>query len=88
MQLSPIPATIFAAVIIGARFVWIDFLEIRFSGRQLNISPVILLLSLAVFGLLWGIVGMVLAVPIITAVKIILLNFESTRHLAVLASEE
>jgi AI-2 transport protein TqsA len=88
LQLSPLTATAFAAVLVGARFVWIDFLEIRFSGRQLNISPVLLLLSLAVFGLLWGVVGMVLAVPIITAVKIILLNFESTRHLAILGSEE
>ena len=47
-----------------------------------------LLLSLAVFGLLWGVLGMVLAVPIITAVRIILLNFESTRHLAILGSAE
>jgi len=88
LQLSPLTATAFAAVLISTRFAWIDYLEIRFSGRQLNISPVLLLLSLAVFGLLWGVVGMVLAVPIITAVKIILFNFESTRHLAILGSEE
>jgi len=88
LQLSPITATVFAGVFTGVRFLWIDYLEMRFSGKQLNISPLILLLSLAIFGLLWGVVGMVLAVPIVTATKIILFNFQSTRHLAILGSEE
>ncbi len=41
-----------------------------------------MLLSLAFWGWLWGIVGMVLAVPLTVAVKIILENMEETRPIA------
>jgi predicted PurR-regulated permease PerM len=88
LQFSPILAAIFAALLVALRFLWIDYVEIRFSGKRLNISPLLLLLSLAVFGWLWGVVGMVLAVPLVTVTKIILLNFETTRHWGKLISEK
>lgn len=70
------------------RLVWIDYIEIRSLGNVLNISPVVLLLTIAFFGYIWGPVGLLLAVPLITTAKIILSDFEQTRHLAVLISEE
>ena len=85
---SPAGATVLAALLVGSRVFWIDYVEIRFSGKRLDISPLLLLLALALFGWLWGVVGMVLAVPLVTATKIILFNFERSKHFAILVSEE
>jgi AI-2 transport protein TqsA len=85
---NPWYAVALAVLLIGLRVVWIDFVEIRYSGKQLNVNPLLLLLALGLFGLMWGVVGMVLAVPLVTTVKIILAGFPQTRHYAVLLSEE
>jgi predicted PurR-regulated permease PerM len=85
---SPAGATVLAGLLIASRIFWIDYVEIRFTGRRLDISPLLLLLALALFGWLWGVVGMVLAVPLVTAAKIILFNFERSKHFAILVSEE
>lgn len=85
---SPLAAAILAGLLIANRFFWIDYAEIKLSGQQLNVSPVILLLSIGLFGAMWGVIGMVLAVPVVTSVKIALSQFDSTSHLASLLSEE
>ncbi|WP_437229574.1 AI-2E family transporter [Planctomicrobium sp. SH661] len=70
------------------RFIWIDFLEIRHTGKQLRINNVLLLFSIVFWGWFWGITGMVLAVPMLSALRIILAQFDSTRSWAVLISED
>jgi len=76
-------------VLIGAnRLIWIDYVEMRFSGKQLNIDPTLLLLAIAYWGVFWGPLGMVLAVPMLTCLKISLSHFPRTRHWAVLISEK
>jgi predicted PurR-regulated permease PerM len=81
-------AVVMTILMIANRFFWIDYVEIKFSGQQLNVSPVILLFSIGLFGALWGVIGMVLAVPLVTSVKIALAQFDSTSHLASLLSED
>ena len=54
----------------------------RLMGRGLELHPVTVLLALAFWGLLWGIVGMVLAVPIVALLRIVLSHFSTTRSLA------
>lgn len=76
-----------AVLLIVNRLVWIDFVEIRFSGQNLNLDPLLLLASIAYWGWFWGAVGLVLAVPMLTCVKIVLLNFERGRPWAVLMSD-
>ena len=39
-------------------------------GRSLTLNPVMILLSLTFWGWMWGIVGIILAVPILAAFKI------------------
>jgi predicted PurR-regulated permease PerM len=46
-----------------------SFIEPRLAGRALNLSPLVVILSLAFWGWLWGIVGMILAVPILVTLK-------------------
>lgn len=55
-------------------------------GRSMNVSPFVILVSLAVWGWIWGIVGAVLSVPITVAMMIILARFPATRPVAVILS--
>lgn len=63
-----------------------NFVEPAMMGRSLNLSPFVSIVALVVFGVLWGLIGMVLCVPILVAIVIILSHFERTRGLAVLLS--
>ena len=45
-------------------------------GRSMRLSPLILILSLMVFGWLWGIVGLLLAVPLLVCFKLVLSRIE------------
>lgn len=64
-----------------------NVLEPRLLGKGLNISPLIMLLALAFWGSIWGVTGMFLAVPIMVVVMIGCSNFERTRPVAILLSE-
>jgi predicted PurR-regulated permease PerM len=59
----------------------------RLTGHRLGISPLLVLLALAFWGSLWGIVGMILAVPLTVTVKIILERIDGTRPIVVLMSD-
>jgi predicted PurR-regulated permease PerM len=45
-------------------------------GRRMAISPLILILSLLVFGWLWGMVGLLLAVPLLVCIKLVLARLD------------
>lgn len=63
-----------------------NVIEPRIMGRSLNLSPLVILLSLAVFGTIWGIVGMVLSIPFVVMAMIVCARFRVTRPLAVVLS--
>ncbi len=63
-------------------------IEPRMIGRKLGVSPLMILLSLAFWGLLWGVPGMVLSAPLIVTVKIVLENIEQTRPIAMMMSSD
>ena len=67
--------------------VWGNYIETKWAGRALDLSPVVLLLITAFSFWLWGIIGMILAVPLFVIVKIVLENIEETRPLAIMLSE-
>ncbi len=77
-----------AALIVANRLFWIDYVEIVLTGKRLNVSPLLLLFAIVAFGWLWGVVGMVLSVPLIVAVRITLLSFEQSKAYGVLMSED
>jgi predicted PurR-regulated permease PerM len=54
------------------------------AGRRLHLSPLVILLALAFWGSLWGITGMILAVPLVAVVMAILESIKETRPIAVL----
>lgn len=63
-----------------------NVLEPRMMGDSLNVSPLVVIISLVVWGAIWGIVGMVLSVPITVMMIIVFAQFESTRSIAILLS--
>jgi AI-2 transport protein TqsA len=54
-----------------------NFLEPRFMGKGLGLSPLVVIFFLIFWGWLWGIPGMVLAVPIAAVIKIVCANVPS-----------
>lgn len=65
-----------------------NFLQPRLAGQTLNMSQFVVILSLFVWGAVWGVTGMFLAVPMTAILIIILSNFETTRPVAILMSQE
>ncbi|GAB4518298.1 MAG: AI-2E family transporter [Parvularculaceae bacterium] len=63
-----------------------SIIEPRLLGASLNLSPLVILLSLAIWGAIWGVAGMLLCVPIMVAAMIVLAQFDSTRAIAVFLS--
>ena len=45
-------------------------------GRRMALSPLVLILGLMVFGWMWGIIGLLLAVPLLVCVKLVLAKVE------------
>lgn len=65
-----------------------NVIEPRIMGKTLNLSPLTVLVALALWGSLWGIVGMILSVPLTAMIIIILAQFDSTKFIAVMLSEQ
>jgi len=62
------------------------FLEPRLMGKGLDLSPLVILFFLFFWGWLWGIPGMILAVPIAAIVKIVTSNIPELEFIAVFMS--
>lgn len=80
------PALIVLAATQAIQFVVGNFIQPRMTGDSLNISILVVFLSLALWGSIWGIPGMFLAVPLTVMGMILLAQFPSTRWAAVLMS--
>lgn len=63
-----------------------NFIEPRIQGSNLNLSPVLILISLAFMAWMWGAVGAVLAVPVTVMLRVVFGYFDSTRFLSILMS--
>jgi predicted PurR-regulated permease PerM len=79
----------FLVAVIGLTTIQIGLgtlLEPRMMGSTLNLSPVVIVVSLAVWGSLWGIAGMFLCVPIMVIAMIVCAHFGPTRPIAIVLS--
>lgn len=80
------PFIIVSVTLISIQFVIGNIVEPKLIGKSVNLSGLVIILSLAVWGAIWGITGMFLCVPIMVILNIIFSNFEKTRPLAVMLS--
>lgn len=61
-----------------------SILEPKWEGNDLGISPFLILVSLTLWGYIWGFAGMILSVPILVIIKIICDNIEGLKPVAAL----
>jgi AI-2 transport protein TqsA len=76
------------ALLVLVQIVTNNFVEPRLTAHAVDLSPLVVLVALAFWGLCWGVVGMVLAVPLTVMLKIVWENVALTRPLARLMAEE
>ncbi len=75
------PTAAWAPVVPAAIYLLLHTIEGQFItpivlGRRMAISPLMLVLALLLFGWMWGIVGLLLAVPLLVCVKLVLARIE------------
>jgi AI-2 transport protein TqsA len=70
------------------QFVIGNIIEPNLMGRSLNISPLVIIISLVAWGVMWGVAGMFLSIPITMVAILIMYNFENTRWIALLLSRD
>ena len=86
LQFSPIYLQPIAVLLlIGAiQFTLGNFLTPKLLGDRLGLSPVVIMISLLLWGMIWGIPGAILSVPIASIIKIVCENFEALKPIAVM----
>lgn len=70
------PALLPAALYLGLHTLEGQILTPIVLGKRMALSPLVLMIALMVFGWVWGIIGLLLAVPLLVCVKIILSKIE------------
>lgn len=73
---EPLRALMPAAIYLGLHTLEGQIITPIVLGKRMALSPLVLILVLMVFGWLWGIIGLLLAVPLLVCVKIVLTKVE------------
>ncbi|MCP5048784.1 MAG: AI-2E family transporter [bacterium] len=79
---------ILATLLVTIQFVIGNAVEPKITGKSLNLSPLVILVSLIFWGYIWGVVGMILAVPLTSAIKIFFQHIPVLKPIAELISAE
>jgi len=83
---------IYAGIVFGIvsfwQFFFGNFVQPRMMGDSLNLSALVVLISLAVWGAIWGIVGMFLSAPLTVLMMILFAQSDSTRWIAIAFSAD
>jgi predicted PurR-regulated permease PerM len=80
-----LPLTV-ASIYIVVNVVMAYLIEPKLFGRELNLSPLVILVSVIVWTGIWGVPGTFLSVPLTAAIQIVLANIPRTRPVAILLS--
>ena len=67
----------------GVNMVLGNIIEPRIEGKNLGLSPVAILVSLSLWGYIWGFTGMLLAVPLTVIIKIVCENLDYMKGVAI-----
>jgi predicted PurR-regulated permease PerM len=87
IQFNALTPFVIVVVALGAaQFLIGNVLEPKLMGSSLNLSPLVMILSLSLWGQIWGIVGMFLCVPIMVMLMIVLAHISYTRPVAIAMS--
>lgn len=70
---------IIVMIVLGLHLIALNVLYPKFLGNRLQLNPLAVTMALLVWGWLWGAMGLVLAVPITAAMKIVFDHIESLK---------
>ena len=76
-------------LLIGAELIHFavgNFIAPRMQGMSLNVDPVVVVLSLAFWGAIWGVPGMFLSTPLTVVAIVVLVQFPGTKWISILLS--
>lgn len=73
---------IFTLILAGIQLLFGSVIEPLLMGRSFSISVIAILIMLMLWGFIWGIPGMILAIPITVFIKIVLEQFPGTQFIA------
>lgn len=89
---SPQDAYIYAGIVFAIVAFWQfsigNFVQPRMMGESLNLSALVVMLALALWGVLWGIPGMFLSAPLTVLMMIFFAQSDATRWMAILLSAD
>jgi predicted PurR-regulated permease PerM len=83
-----VPFLVITGLLTGVQFTIGNVIEPVFMGRTLNLSSLVVILALAFWGSLWGIVGMFMSVPSTVMVMIFCARMPQLQWVAILLSED
>ncbi len=67
------------ALLVVIQFTFGNIIEPKLMGSSLSLNTVVVILGLVFWGYLWGVIGMVLSVPMLVLVKVVLVQFEDAQ---------
>lgn len=84
---NPVRAILTAVIMTLINFMIGNVAEPRIQGKNLGLSPFVIIASLSLWGWLWGFAGLVLGVPMTVIMKIICENFSLLQPVAVILGD-
>lgn len=89
---SPQDTYVYTAIVFAVVSFWQfaigNFVQPRMMGASLNLSALVVLLALALWGAIWGIPGMFLSAPLTVLMMVLFAQSRSTRWIAILLSAD
>lgn len=76
----------FAVLLFLTQFAFGNLIEPRMQGSELSINTVFVILGLLFWGYIWGVVGMLLSVPLLVFVKVVLSQYDDAGFIVRLMS--
>lgn len=74
--------------LVWAQVLMWNIIEPKFMWNKLNLSPLVIIISLLFWWKLWWIIWMLLSVPLMVIINIVLWKIPATRSIAILLSEK
>jgi predicted PurR-regulated permease PerM len=71
---NPVPVILIVIILLLLNIILGNILDPKIIGEHVGISPLMILLSLLIWGWIWGFTGMVVAVPMMVIIKIVCEN--------------
>ena len=81
---NPVPIIIVVSIILAVNMILGNMLDPKIVGEHVGISPLMILISLAAWGWIWGFTGMVLAVPMTVIIKLVCENIPVLEPVAIM----